>query len=527
MNFIRKKRSALVAVALVLTLLPSCAIRVKVREEWNKVSRQPIELSDASRTWEAIRKGETPSVEELEVYNEAVRRSVVQIGDNWASNKERLSELSTNSGGVDLRVTSVNLQDVEPIEEIVPADIVKVRRGFRSESVVNGLGASLLVKHPRSESDPMIPSSGLWYPVTAVLNLDQPAAPVLELIDPTKQGSLSFRGREFPLSANYTAALARDFHDRQFEFERLAGLLRFDRYADRIGLYRVSAFDPEKEPCLFIHGINSSPATWNETINRLYGDEDLRERYEFWNFGYPTGAPVPYMASRLRESIRQMIAFRRSRAAPDAPITIVGHSMGGLLAKSVTVASGDAEWNQLFNVPISQLKVSDGERATLRDMIYFEPVSQVKRVVFCATPHRGSKMAENPAARLVVDLIEIPSDLLQLSAEIINQSANALTPLGLEFARDRMTSIEQLSSKARTTSEFLNKPLNPAVTYHSIIGNNCGPQVPLEKSSDNIVSYASSHLEGVASEVVIQKSDHGVHRTDGGIAEIVRILRLP
>jgi hypothetical protein len=136
-------------------------------------------------------------------------------------------------------------------------------------------------------------------------------------------------------------------------------------------------------------------------------------------------------------------------------------------------------------------------------------------------------MAENPAARLVVDLIEIPSDLLQLSAEIINQSANALTPLGLEFARDRMTSIEQLSSKARTTSEFLNKPLNPAVTYHSIIGNNCGPQVPLEKSSDNIVSYASSHLEGVASEVVIQKSDHGVHRTDGGIAEIVRILRLP
>src|SRR5690606_38232526 len=142
----------------------------------------------------------------------------------------------------------------------------------------------------------------------------------------TRQAALPFSGREFPLSANYTAALARDFHDRQFEFKRLAGLLSFEKFADRIGLYRVSAFDPTKQPCLFVHGVNSSPTTWNETINRLYGVESIRERYEFWNFGYPTGASIPYMASRLRESIQQMIEFRRSQGAPDAPITIVGHS---------------------------------------------------------------------------------------------------------------------------------------------------------------------------------------------------------
>ena len=527
MNFMTQKWSTFVAVAAVLALLPSCSLQVKVREEWNLISRQPIELGEASRTWEAIRNGENPDPDRVENYNEAVRRAVVQIGDNWTSHRDRLSALNTSAGEVDLRVSAVNLQDPGSLEEIVPADVVRVRRGFRSESVVNGVGASLLVKHPRSEADPMIPSSGLWYPVTAVLNLDEPAAPVLELIDPTKQGALTFRGREYPLSANYTAALARDFHDRQFEFDRIAGLLSFDKYADRIGLYRVSAFDPAKQPCLFVHGINSSPATWHEAINRLYGDKEIRERYEFWNFGYPTGAPIPYMASRLRESILEMIEFRRSRGAPDAPITIVGHSMGGLLSKSVTVSSGDEEWNQLFNVPIGQLNVSEADREVLRKMIYFEPIPQVKRVVFCATPHRGSKMAENPAARLVVDLIEVPSSLLRLSSEIISESAHALTPLGMEFARDRMTSIEQLSSKARTTSEFLNKPLNPAVTYHSIIGNNSAPHVPLEKSSDNIVSYSSAHLEGVASEAVIRKSDHGVHRTDAGIAEIIRILRLP
>ena len=216
MNFIMRRWVSFVATAAVLTFLPSCSLQVKVREEWNVISRQLIELGEAPRTWESIRKGESPDPEGLEIYNEAVRRAVVQIGGNWASNKDRLSALSTSTGEVNLRVNSVNVQDLGFAEEIVPAAVVRVRRGLRSESVVNGVGASLLVKQPRSEAEPMIPSSGLWYPVTAVLNLDHPAAPVLELIDPTRQGKLTFQGREFPLSANYTAALARDFHDRQF-----------------------------------------------------------------------------------------------------------------------------------------------------------------------------------------------------------------------------------------------------------------------------------------------------------------------
>ncbi len=521
------KTGWLVAAAAFGLVLPSCAFRVKVREEWNDLSHKPIELTGASRVWDTIRNGESPDKAELAAYNKAVRRTVVQIGDNWATNKEELAALHTSEGEVSLQVRSVNVDAVESLEEIVPADFLKIRRGFRSESAVEGLGASLLVKQVRTEADAMIPATGLWYPVTAVLNLDEPTRPVLALFDPTKRGSLHFSGREFPLSANYTAALARDLKDRQFQFERISGLLSFEKFADRIGLYRATAFDPAKRPCLFIHGVKSSPTTWNETINRLYGVEAVRERYEFWHFGYPTGASIPYMASRLRESIREMIEFRRSQGAPDAPITLIGHSMGGLLAKGVTVSSGEAEWNQLFTVPLGELPMSEEGREILRKMIYFEPVEEVERVIFCATPHRGSKLAENPAARLLVDLIDVPSYLTQLSAGIINYGADALTPLGMEFTRDRITSIEQLSPKARITSEFLNKPLNPEVSYHSIIGNHSPPRVPLEKSSDGVVAYSSSHLEGVDSEMVIPGSDHGVHRNDEGIAEIIRLLLLP
>lgn len=517
----------MIAAAATVSLLSSCSLRVKVTEKWNDFHSQPIPLGEATRTWREMREGGAPEEVEIEAYNAAVRSSVAQIASNWSFERDGLSLLKTADGEVNLRVNSVNVRDVHLINAVVPADILKVKRGFRSESAVKGIGTALLVRQPWTEGDPMIPSTGLWYPVTAILNLDKPESPALELIDPTKQGKLSFRGHDFPLSANYTAAFARDFHERQYQFSNLAGLLNFEKYADRIGLYRASAFDPAKTPCIFVHGINSSPSTWDETINRLCAVEGIRERYEFWTFGYPTGAPIPYMSSRLREAILEMIEFRRAQGAANETITMVGHSMGGLLSKAVTISSGDKEWNQLFNVPIDQLKVSDSNREILRKMIYFEPIPEIDRVIFCATPHNGAKIVENPGAKLVGDLIQVPSHLVRLSAEIINQSAYALTPLGMEYARDRMTSIEQLRSSNRPLGEFFTMPLNPAVTYHSIIGNSSLPHVPLEKSSDGVVSYASAHIEGVASEVVVKKSMHGVHRTDGGIREIIRILNLP
>jgi pimeloyl-ACP methyl ester carboxylesterase len=222
-----------------------------------------------------------------------------------------------------------------------------------------------------------------------------------------------------------------------------------------------------------------------------------------------------------------MLAYRAGRGARDQRITIVGHSMGGLIGKSMTFSSGDAEWNRLFKVPLAQLEIAESERETLRRMLFFEPIPEVKRVVFCASPHHGADIVDHPGAKLLVDLIQVPSQLLILSTEIIAQSADALTPEGLEFARDRLTSLEQLSANAWTTSVFLNKPLNPPVAYHSIIGNSRLPHVPLEKTGDGVVPYRSAHLEGVVSELVVRPSGHSVHQTEAGTEEILRILNLP
>ena len=61
------------------------------------------------------------------------------------------------------------------------------------------------------------------------------------------------------------------------------------------------------------------------------------------------------------------------------------------------------------------------------------------------------------------------------------------------------------------------------MTYYSIIGRE-NADGPLEESSDGIVPYWRSHLEGAASEKVIV-SGHSVQETPEAIIELRKILR--
>lgn len=525
----RIQSRALLVLAAGVFLAPGCALRFKVSEDWDMNRDDPIPLSEARAAWEDIRAGRVPSNEELEIYNTAVRDSVSQIAANWQENKAALSRIRTTDGReVDLRVNSLNVWQVERIDQVIPSEFVRLRRGFDDGErvTVEGAGVSLTVRQAWTESDSMIPETGLWYPLTGLLDLDQPDRPVLQLVDPTRTPDLRRGGRAIPLAVDYTSAFARDFQDRQQIFDDAAALLRFEKFAERMGMYRISPFDPEKEVCLLIHGINSTPITWNQFLNAAYEHPEIRERYEFWTFGYPTGAPVPYLASNLRKSIREMLEFRGRNGAGDRSVTIVGHSMGGLLAKAVTQHGGDEDWNKLFNVPIGELEVSESKRKILRDLVYYEPIAEVDRVFFLNTPHRGSQLAANPGAKLIGDLVQIPRSLATVTNEIVKQSRYALTPLGLELAK-MPSSVDQLRPSSRFTSAFLEKPLNPQVEFHSVIGRNDNGSGPLEKSTDGVVPYTSSHLEGVATETIVTHAKHGIHRVDAGIEAIIGLLKLP
>ena len=81
-------------------------------------------------------------------------------------------------------------------------------------------------------------------------------------------------------------------------------------------------------PVVLIHGLWSNPWSWARMIEDLEADAALRDRYQFWTFGYSTGDPLPYSAALLRrdlDEVRRKFDPDRSDAAFDRMV-LVGHS---------------------------------------------------------------------------------------------------------------------------------------------------------------------------------------------------------
>src|SRR5262249_12232894 len=85
------------------------------------------------------------------------------------------------------------------------------------------------------------------------------------------------------------------------------------------------------------------------------------------------------------------------------------------------------------------------------------------------------------------------------------------------------TSIDTLSPKNRFVQALNTLPIADHIPYHSIIGDRGRGDTP--NSSDGVVPYWSSHLEGAQSEQIVP-SDHGAHQNREGVEEVHRILLL-
>ena len=85
------------------------------------------------------------------------------------------------------------------------------------------------------------------------------------------------------------------------------------------------------------------------------------------------------------------------------------------------------------------------------------------------------------------------------------------------------TSITGLSPKSRVLKAMNKLPIE--VPYHSIIGNRGLDQTPLVKSSDGVVPYWSSHLEGADSELIVP-TGHDAFKSPLSVTEVLRILKI-
>jgi hypothetical protein len=126
-------------------------------------------------------------------------------------------------------------------------------------------------------------------------------------------------------------------------------------------------------------------------------------------------------------------------------------------------------------------------------------------------------MASGGIGALAIKLISLPVDLVTtLKSEIPEETLRKINNGRLP------NSVSNLAPKAPYLA-VLNKQSIQA-PYHSIIGNR-GKPGPLADSSDGVVPYWSSHLDGAKSECIVP-GPHGSCELPQTIAELDRILRL-
>jgi hypothetical protein len=463
----------------------------------------------------------------VEVHNDAVARLV------------RIAQDERVTGGQDWRLTLAALgvvaagrdRFVDPgrFTAVVVADDVRVS-GMRHQFRTCGLGVPVIGTRCVDRGRPTEPDER-FFPRRFRIAATVLAAPggglagaayrlsPLGLVfhDPFRIGSVRAGTRVLPPAADRTTHLALQASQDQLLAQVVLGVIAAD-FGPEIepGLYMLRPYAPGRIPLVLVHGLASSPVAFLQAINEFQNDPALAARYQFWMFLYPTGRTIVRSAQRLREALGRAKAAYGSDPAFHRMV-IAGHSMGGILTHMVVSDSGRDVWDGALSVPPEKLRASPATRARLDQLLFFHPLPFVRRVVFIATPHRGSRLANGLPGRFFGGLIRPPADQAAVLAEL-----KALN--GPEVVKDEnfggasINAIGNLQVDSPLLLAVSRLPIRAGVPYHTIAFQFAG-----HAPSDLVVPLWSAHLDGAASEAIFPGS-HGSEQSPAALAEIRRIL---
>lgn len=430
-------------------------------------------------------------------------------------------------------------------EAIFMSDEVDPTFRLRESVTVEGMGIPLAGLAPQGVSRPhanVLKDNGNVHTLTAILDFDRmvDGKPTLRTI-PRLMNEHVFIGKNKvrqPLAANFSVPIALFWKLSDADGTELLGAFRPKKAINTMGLYFSEPYDPRKIPVVFTHGLMSGPATFANLTNRLLVDPVIRENYQFWFFGYPSGLAWTIPASRQRKALEELMQEYNPRGDSREMnnIVMVGHSMGGLITRFNNSTKPWTLMKGLFELPpetfadmtlenwktgLEPLHCDEPMLEQLQNNFIFSPARGVTRIVYMATPHRGSTFADNWIGRLGQRLIDLPADMLEEVTRIATLSRGMflLNPLQL---KDELTSIRQLSPNSSLVKYMSELRGDPNVPVHSIIGDRGRNDTP--HSSDGVVKYRSSHLDWSASEKIVP-SGHSVQDDPAAAVELRRILR--
>jgi pimeloyl-ACP methyl ester carboxylesterase len=401
--------------------------------------------------------------------------------------------------------------------EFTPADEYDVGGKYVTERTTrDGLGAPLAAveREASKEQREKLAPSRIFRTVTAVAQFYGRRC-VLEFYDPLDKEAVIFNGRTVALAADFTVPLAVMLQETDPAKLELSRVINPEKYAHTAAIERLQPFNPNKTVVLVIHGLKDSQATWTPMLNKLRADPIIRKNYQFWFYSYPTGYPFAYSAAILRNELDEV----EKQFPKLKPMVVIGHSMGGCISRLLLTDSGDQLWLKIFGRPPDKVPLSAKNREYFREELFFRHRPEIGRVIFIASPLRGSNMATGLIGGLATLLIREPTLSSQASQEMLrvtNVREEELKP------KRRANSVDSLSPKSRFLRALNTIPMTPGVPYHTIIGDRGRGDSP--NSSDGVVPYWSSHIDGARSEDIVS-SNHSAHQNPQAIEDVLRILK--
>src|SRR5215469_10788963 len=222
----------------------------------------------------------------------------------------------------------------------------------------------------------------------------------------------------------------------------------------RSGLFLLDDYDPNKTPIIMIHGLAGSPVIWARLSNAITGDPELHRRYQIWHIVYQSNAPLLVDRYRVQSYIDHAWSVLDSdgHAPARQGVVLIGHSMGGVIARLLCAQSTPDVWNAAFLAPVESLHANADDLTTLKNVFQFKPYPGVDEIIFMAAPQRGSPAAEGLLGRLVGLLAWRHIEELAGFARIAIENPKAIQPTLLSMLQTgHITSITSLRTDQPVT----------------------------------------------------------------------------
>lgn len=424
--------------------------------------------------------------------------------------------------------------------------------GFRSVTRRDGFGSEFLVVLPENPNDDLSNSKYIIdplkydYPAGKNPNIHQArylAATItaephsansiedilnrphfkLKAYDPYKYESAQIAHKQYPLAANFSAPYGLWLAQNNLGKSAYLSLIDREERLSMPHLYLLEPYNPNKKVIVLIHGLASSPEAWIRLTNDIMGDPVLRENFQVWQVFYSTNMPILESRFQIYALLQQGFNQVSPSATAKKDAVVIGHSMGGILARLLVSDSDLTQpaMQMLKNRSLERFKSDPLLQARLR----LKPITNFNRAIFLAAPHKGTEFADRWFTLAARKVIRLPTAFLSAFADTLQQHEvdlkNLTKEIGHSVIQNGPSDLSKNSKFTELTEDIL--PVK-GFKYHSIIGNNTD-STDHQLMSDDVVHYNSAHLDGAVSEKII-KGGHSIQETPEAVLELRRILRL-